>query len=177
MKNSRPCQQVVAKLRKLVVLSSTFAIAPFAAIAGDESEASLSQTNSVLFETGSRIKQSIDDQSSQIIVIDRHEIERSGESSAADLLRNLSLNSRGSFRPQSGSSIQGVAELDLYGIGSGNTLLLIDGRRMTKNAFTGDSHDLTTIALASIERIEIIPKGASATYGANAVAGVVNIIT
>ena len=48
---------------------------------------------------------------------------------------------------------------------------------MTKSPFSGRSHDLTSIALASIERIEILPRGASALYGGDAVSAVVNIIT
>lgn len=166
----------VSQLKKVVLLASSLVIAPLKAAAPMVS----SGTNEPIISTkwtGSRIERQQAISSSPLVVITRKEIEQSGENSAADLLRHITLNSTGSFRPQSGSSVQSVAELDIHGIGSQYTLILIDGRRMTKSPFSGRSHDLTSIALASIERIEILPRGASALYGGDAVSAVVNIIT
>jgi iron complex outermembrane recepter protein len=127
--------------------------------------------------TGSRIKRSEAAGALPVTVITRSQIEMSGESSAADLLRNTTFNSAGSFRPQSGSSAQGVAQLNLRGIGAGRTLILVDGRRLPKSPSTGSSQDLNAIPLGAIERIEILTDGASAVYGSDALGGVVNIIT
>jgi iron complex outermembrane receptor protein len=166
----------VSQIKKIVLLASSIAIAPFAA-ADSKPTNNSENPDSLTRSTASRINSERLVGSSPLLVITRKEIEQSGENSAADLLRHITLNSAGSFRPQSGSSIQSVAELDIHGIGSQYTLILIDGRRMTKSPFNGRFHDLTSIALASIERIEILPKGASSLYGGDAVSAVVNIIT
>jgi outer membrane receptor protein involved in Fe transport len=77
----------------------------------------------------------------------------------------------------------GVSGVSLRGLGSGSTLVLVDGRRVTqagernRGSGTGQGFvDLNTIPLGLIERIEVITDGASAIYGADAVAGVINIV-
>ena len=127
--------------------------------------------------TGSRIKRTDFEGALPVTVIDREQIELSGESNAADFLRNLTFNSSGSFRPQSGSSAQGTASINLRGIGSSRTLVLVDGRRLPKSPSTGSNQDLNTVPMGAIERIEILSDGASAVYGSDAMGGVINIIT
>ncbi len=127
--------------------------------------------------TGSRIKRADVEGSLPITVIDRQDIDASGDTSVADFLRNTTFNSFGSFRPQSGSSAQSFAGLSLRGIGAGRTLVLIDGRRAPASPTTGQGQDLNSIPLAAVERIEILSDGASAIYGSDAIGGVVNIIT
>ena len=72
----------------------------------------------------------------------------------------------------------GSTQVNLRGLGVNRTLVLLNGRRMV-NSGTGanSSVDLNTIPVSVIERIEVLKDGASAVYGADAVAGVVNIIT
>jgi iron complex outermembrane recepter protein len=127
--------------------------------------------------TGSRIKRADVEGSLPVTVIDRQDIDASGDTSVADFLRNTTFNSFGSFRPQSGSSAQSFASLSLRGIGAGRTLVLIDGRRAPASPTTGQGQDLNSIPLAAVERIEILSDGASAIYGSDAIGGVVNIIT
>ena len=127
--------------------------------------------------TGSRIKRVELEGALPVTVIDRQQIELSGESSAADLLRSLTFNSFGSFRPQSGSSAQGTSSVSLRGIGSSRTLVLVDGRRLPKSPSTGSNQDLNQIPLGAIERVEVLSDGASAIYGSDAIGGVINIIT
>ncbi|MEX0900597.1 MAG: TonB-dependent receptor [Gammaproteobacteria bacterium] len=127
--------------------------------------------------TGSRIKRADIEGALPVTVIDRNQIELSGETSVADLLRNTTFNSFGSFRPASGSSAQSWAGLSLRGLGEGRTLILIDGRRAPVAPQIGGAQDLNTIPLAAVERIEILSDGASAIYGTDAIGGVVNIIT
>ena len=127
--------------------------------------------------TGSRIKRADVEGALPVTVISREDIELSGELNVADLLRNTTFNSFGSFRPRSGSSGQATATLSLRGIGSGRTLILIDGRRAPLSASGGNSQDLNAIPLAAIERVEVLSDGASAIYGSDAIGGVVNIIT
>uniref|UniRef100_UPI0013D73DF0 TonB-dependent receptor plug domain-containing protein n=1 Tax=Enterobacter cloacae TaxID=550 RepID=UPI0013D73DF0 len=81
--------------------------------------------------------------------------------------------------PNSSNSARGdVGSINLRNLGVGNTLVLLNGRRVV-NGGTGanSSVDLNMIPVAMIERIEVLKDGASAIYGADAVAGVVNIIT
>lgn len=127
--------------------------------------------------TGSRIKRADVEGALPVTVIDRQQLELSGDTSVADFLRNTTFNSFGSFRPQSGSSAQSFAGLSLRGLGTGRTLILIDGRRAPTAPNVGSAQDLNSIPLAAVERIEILSDGASAIYGTDAIGGVVNIIT
>lgn len=127
--------------------------------------------------TGSRIKRTDVEGALPIQVIDRQQIELSGTTSVADLLRQQPINSAGSFRPQSGSTGQSFAGLSLRALGSGRTLILVDGRRAPNAPNIGTAQDLNSVPLGAVERIEILSDGASAIYGADAIGGVVNIIT
>lgn len=126
--------------------------------------------------TGSRISRADIEGAVPVTVIDRATIDASGKTSVSDLLRDTTFSSFGNFRPQSGSSAQAVSDVDLRGIGSDRTLVLIDGRRAPYAPSTGTNADLNTIPLAAVERIEILSDGASALYGSDAIGGVVNII-
>ena len=127
--------------------------------------------------TGSRLSRADIEGAMPVVVIDRAEIEASGEVSVSDYLRTTNFSSTGQFRPQSGSSAQSGAFADLRGLGSQRTLVLIDGHRAPKAPFAASGQDLNVIPLAAVERIEILTDGASAIYGADAVGGVINIIT
>lgn len=127
--------------------------------------------------TGSRLKRAEIEGAVPVIVIDRATIDASGDVSVADVLRDSTFASFGNFKPQSGSSAQSLATIDLRGIGSGRTLVLIDGRRAPTNPMAASSGtDLNAIPLAAVERIEILSDGASAIYGSDAIGGVVNVI-
>lgn len=144
------------------------------AFAQDEGEA---QTLDRIEVTGSRLKRADIEGASPVIVIDRAQIESSGDISVADLLRDSTFASFGNFKPQSGSSAQSLATIDLRGVGSGRTLVLIDGRRAPTNPMSASSGaDVNAIPLAAVDRIEILSDGASAVYGSDAIGGVVNII-
>ncbi len=128
--------------------------------------------------TGSRLKRAEIEGSLPVTVLDRAAIDASGEVSVADYLRTTNFSSTGQFRPQSGSSAQAGAFADLRGLGGQRTLVLIDGHRAPKAPFAaGSGTDLNAIPLAAVERIEVLTDGASAVYGADAVGGVINIIT
>jgi iron complex outermembrane recepter protein len=126
--------------------------------------------------TGSRIKRADIEGAVPVTVLTRAQIDASGKVSVADVLRETTFASFGNFRPQSGSSAQATADIDLRGIGSDRTLVLIDGRRAPYAPSTGQAADLNTIPLAAVERIEILSDGASALYGSDAIGGVVNVI-
>lgn len=153
--------------------ASTFAAVPAFAQETEESAATLD----TIEVTGSRIKRADIEGALPITVINRAQIDASGEISVADYLRGTTFNSFGSIRPQSGSSAQANAGVSLRGLGSGRTLILVDGRRAPVAAATGTFQDINAIPLAAVERIEILSDGASAIYGSDAIGGVINIIT
>jgi iron complex outermembrane receptor protein len=131
--------------------------------------------------TGSHISVVNASTTGPITLIDRETIDRSGATSLEALLQQLPL-SAGYAGNQSnaywGVNGNGSTHVNLRGLGINRTLVLLDGHRLT-NGGTGANAavDLNAIPLAIVERIEIFRDGASAIYGADAVAGVVNIIT
>ena len=127
--------------------------------------------------TGSRIKRVDAEGALPITTISREELEASGATTVAEFMRTVTFASAGNFRPQSGSSAQSFAGVDLRGLGSARTLVLIDGRRLPKAPNVGDSVDLNSVPMAAIEKVEILTDGASAVYGSDAIGGVVNFIT
>ncbi|MBK1686311.1 TonB-dependent receptor [Rubrivivax gelatinosus] len=133
--------------------------------------------------TGSRIKRTEDEGALPVQVISREEIAKSGATTAAEVMRNLSANSGGLSDGGSintgGYDQKGFNSANLRGIGTSSTLVLLNGRRMANFASPGDDAgvDLNSIPAAAIERIEVLLDGASAIYGTDAVSGVINFIT
>jgi iron complex outermembrane receptor protein len=127
--------------------------------------------------TGSRLSRADIEGALPIATITREDIDRSGFTSVGELLRNTTFNSMGAFRAQSGSSAQALVAVDLRGLGSERTLVLIDGRRAPKAPFAPSAQDLNAVPIAMVERIEVLRDGASSIYGSDAIAGVINIIT
>ncbi len=127
--------------------------------------------------TGSRIQRVDIEGPAPVTVISRDDIDASGDISVAEVLRGSTFNSFGSFKPSSGSSAQSQAVVSLRGLGSGRTLVLLDGRRVANApAFSGTGQNLNTLPLAAVERIEILRDSASAIYGSDAIGGVINVI-
>ncbi|MFK5857508.1 MAG: TonB-dependent receptor [Bacteroidota bacterium] len=106
-----------------------------------------------------------------VTIIEREELLASGVNDIGDLLQRLPSFSGSPLGTRTNNGGNGSVFVDLRGIGSGRTLVLIDGRR------TVDGGDFQSIPAAMIQRVEILKEGASAIYGADAIAGVVNIIT
>ncbi len=130
--------------------------------------------------TGSRIKQVDMETSSPVTVLTAADIQMTGEATVADVLNNSSVNSFGSWRGTSGygSGASATSNVEMRGLPSKYTLILLDGRRMPgTSSSSGASADTSRIPMAIVERIEILREGASAVYGSDAVAGVINIIT
>jgi len=128
--------------------------------------------------TGSNIYRSEAESALPVQVITREDIERSGSTTVAELMSRVSANVLGQNDQLSISSFRppGLSSVNLRGIGSGDTLVLLNGRRVANYAFDGSAVDVNSIPLAAVERVEILKDGASAIYGTDAVAGVVNFI-
>ncbi len=131
------------------------------------------------YVTGSRILRSTTETSSPITTITREQIDATGNVSISYVIRNISANNFGSFYERSGvaGGALGNSGVDLRGLGSGRTLVLLDGRRWAKSAGRdGNVANLNLIPLVAVERIEVLRDSASAIYGSDAIAGVINII-
>jgi iron complex outermembrane recepter protein len=177
--------------------SATFAIAyaltgtPSAALAQDTAPPAAAQGEQSIIVTGSRIRRDPLDQEQPVVFVDRADLDRTGLTSTAEVLQRLpssggALNSRfnnsGNFGnpPDGGGVGAGASEVDLRYLSSRRTLVLVDGLRFVNGASASGvpgSTDLNSIPESMIERIEVLQAGASAIYGSDAIAGVVNIIT
>ncbi len=134
--------------------------------------------------TGSSIKRIDAETALPVQVITRQEIDRTGAQTVEELLKTISAVASANSTPQamsSGANTASVSTVSLRGLGGQRTLLLINGRRATVfggvPGGTGDTAvDVNSIPLSAIERIEVLKDGASAIYGSDAVAGVINFI-
>jgi outer membrane receptor protein involved in Fe transport len=134
--------------------------------------------------TGSRIARSADFESpSPIITVDREALVKSGYNNLQQVLEKLPASGNGTFSTRGNnqdSTSNGGAAISLRGLGADATLVLVNGRRVSISPFANEILtnfvDINSIPVAAIERIEVLKDGASAVYGSDAVAGVVNIV-
>jgi iron complex outermembrane receptor protein len=134
--------------------------------------------------TGSNLKQTDKEGPAPVTVMTAQDIKNTGATTVADLMKfvpSMGSDTNQDFGSGSGFA-KGVATASLRGLGSSSTLVLLNGRRVTPAPYadpnTGNSvlYDLNSIPVAAIERIEILQDGASAVYGSDAIAGVINFI-
>lgn len=130
--------------------------------------------------TGTRIRGA--GVSSDIITLDRDAIVEAGQIDLGEAVRSLPQNFSGGQNPGVGSgaglvnsNVNSASSANLRGLGPDATLTLLNGHRLPyDSAFAGV--DISAIPLAAVDRIELVPDGASALYGSDAVAGVVNVV-
>lgn len=134
-----------------------------------ESTTETAKTLDAIQVTGSRVARVETETASPVVIIDRAAIEQTGKLTLGDLIQELPAVSGAATNPQvNNGGGDGASTVELRGLGSERTLLLINGRRIVNN-------DLNSIPSSAVERIEVLMSGASAVYGSDAVAGVVNI--
>ncbi len=132
--------------------------------------------------TGSNIKRVDNETAAPIETITREDIQQSGLNTISDVVRRITANSNGTVGDSftNGFAGGGATAISLRGLGSNNTLVLINGRRLANTGLADDGQysfvDLNQIPFDLVERIEVLKDGASAIYGSDAVAGVVNVI-
>lgn len=131
--------------------------------------------------TGSLIKRSDAETPSPVQVVTAEELKNSGYTDISEVLRNISANGQGTLSQGfSGAFAAGASGVALRGLTVGATLTLIDGERMVGYPLTDDGErnfvDVTQIPFAAVEQVQVLKDGASAEYGSDALAGVVNII-
>ncbi len=174
-------------VRTAVRSALLLALAPVAAQAQSPAGESMEE----IHVTGSRIRQSGAISQQPVFTLDRTAIERTGVANIGDVLQqmttsgkglNAKFNSSGNFGypPDGGGIGAGSAQIDLRNLESKRVLVLVDGVRWVNESSASGvsgSADLNTIPLSIIERVEVLEDGASAIYGSDAIAGVINIIT
>ena len=125
--------------------------------------------------TGSRIPMAALEGTSPVTVLGSKDIKTDGVRNVESLLNNLPQV----FAAQTGNVVNGAtgtATVDLRGLGSNRTLVLVNGKRLPQGSPSSTAADLNQIPAALIKRVEVLTGGAGAVYGADAVAGVVNFI-
>ncbi|WP_425995746.1 TonB-dependent receptor plug domain-containing protein [Caulobacter sp. DWR1-3-2b1] len=131
--------------------------------------------------TGSLFRRTDTETPSPVTVLTNESLERAGITTATDAIRSVSADGAGSIGTgfQSGFSAGGSA-VSLRGLGVSSTLVLVDGLRSANFPINDDGHnayvDLNSIPFSLIDRIEVLKDGASSSYGADAIGGVVNLI-
>ncbi|MBL8265361.1 TonB-dependent receptor [Steroidobacter sp.] len=165
-----------ARQRFRVAQASGQAVTPAAASTPASSGSEDPVAAEEIIVTGSRIARAGYDQPTPVTVIGAEAIERSGFSNVSDILNRtpqvgVGLGSSNSyFNADAGASF-----INLRGLGTNRTLVLVNGRRRVSGTQLSSAVDLTTIPSNLIGNIEVITGGAAAVYGADAVTGVVNV--
>ena len=138
------------------------------------------QEPSDIVVTGSLFRRTDTETPSPVTVLTSDTLAKAGITTASDAIRSISADSAGSIGTgfQSGFSAGGSA-VSLRGLGVSSTLVLVDGLRSTNFPLNDDGHnayvDLNSLPFSLVDRIEVLKDGASSTYGADAIGGVVNI--
>jgi outer membrane receptor protein involved in Fe transport len=125
--------------------------------------------------TGTRLRSPNLESASPVTVVTAEEFALTGTTRVEDLINSLPQVFAGQGGNVSNGST-GTATLDLRGLGSERTLVLVNGRRMAPGTPSTSSPDINMIPAALIERVDVLTGGASSVYGADAVAGVVNFV-
>ncbi|MBV1908705.1 MAG: TonB-dependent receptor [Kangiellaceae bacterium] len=177
MNNLNKRSPIAVAIRAALFATATISAVSAPTVYAAEQDEEATEQNRVIV-TGSRIRREGFESPSPVTVINAEQIERSGVSALGDILANLPQLDSTFTSQNSGSSIgtSGVGLLDLRGLGTARTLVLIDGRRHVAGSSGSGSVDVNSIPAIMIERVEIITGANAAVYGADAVTGVVNFI-
>lgn len=168
-------KSLLGKAIRFAMLAAPVSVAGFSSVAVAQEETARVERIEV---TGSRIQRQDMETASPITVIDAAAIRMEGFTSVDQLLQAQTSMAGAAVGSTTNNGADGVAQVDLRGMGSQRTLVLLNGRRMVNSGSGADSAvDLNAIPVAMIARVEILKDGASAVYGSDAIAGVVNIIT
>jgi len=132
----------------------------------------------VIIVTGSRIQRSELEAATPVSVVDAGAIERSGQTNVSEVLRRQPIFSTGVSAGNTNFNTQGngLNLLDLRGLGVDRTLVLLNGKRVVAGAGNTSAVDTNMIPTDLLQRVETITGGASAIYGSDAMAGVVNFV-
>ncbi len=176
---------IIAKAVKLALFASAslaFTTTAYAAEEGSEEEQEEQAETEVVTVVGSRLKRNHVEGASPVLIITGDDMKKQGHTTVYDALNDLTINTGVQIEgPEfSGGFTPDIRTLNIRGFGVGNSLTLINGRRVANYpaAYQGSSSAVNfgAIPQAAIERIEVLSGGGSSIYGSDAVAGVVNIV-
>ncbi|MEG0883229.1 MAG: TonB-dependent receptor, partial [Janthinobacterium sp.] len=160
-------------------MAAALSVASQSAVAQDAQDAQIQRVE----VTGSSIKRIAAEGALPVTVLTAEAIRTSGATSVTDLVKKLS-SAQGATTESSsvGGSTFGFSGISVHNVGETRTLVLLNGKRLAQfggQTLTGFAagFDLNSIPISAIERVELLTDGASALYGADAIAGVVNFIT
>jgi len=165
-----------SKFRKaigLATLSASMSLLPVTSVLAE-------QELEEVVVTGSFIKGTPEDAALPVDVITRNDLEDVGSPSIMEMVRNLSVTNgnigeTNQFDTRGGQGNEGVSTVNLRGLGSARTLVLVNGKRHVSTESIGV--DISAIPSMAIGRVEVLKDGAAALYGSDAIAGVMNFIT
>ena len=159
------------------VAGTGIAFAQDAAPAAQAPAADQAKTLDRIEVTGSRIRRVDAENASPVVTIDRAAIEKTGKLTIGDLVQELPNIAGAATNPNvNNGGGTGASTVDLRGLGSQRTLVLINGRRALHTGGADGGADVNAIPASAVERIEVLTVGASSVYGSDAIAGVVNFI-
>ncbi|HVF34933.1 MAG TPA: TonB-dependent receptor, partial [Candidatus Saccharimonadia bacterium] len=161
-------------LRKAVLtaLYGTTALPAAPAVLAQDQDRDDADTLDTITVVGSRIKRTDIETSQPVFVLEREDLQRTGLTSIGDILQDLA-NVGPTLNTTFNNGGNGATQVDLRNLGPNRTLVLVNGRRWVSSL--GGAVDLNTIPTSAIERVEVLKDGASAIYGSDAIAGVINI--
>lgn len=162
-------------IRSAAIIAGIALLVPGAAAFAQADEASNDETIDEIIVTGSRLKRRDFSSPSPIATIDRDALLNSGQSTLESTLNQMP-QVIPHFDRTSNNPGNGTSTINLRGLGSNRTLVLLNGRRVAPSG-VGTSVDVNNLPQVLIDRVEIITGGATTVYGSDAVAGVVNFIT
>jgi iron complex outermembrane receptor protein len=177
IRTSMLLKSVTAALALLWIVNAGAQSAPPQATTAASDESQLQE----VIVTGSLIRRTESETPSPMQIVTAKDIEDSGYTTISDVLRNISANGQGTLSQSfNGAFATGGSGVALRGLTVEGTLTLIDGHRMVGYPLTDDGErnfvDVSSIPFNAVERVEVLKDGASAEYGSDAIAGVVNII-
>jgi iron complex outermembrane receptor protein len=166
----------VNRVLKMAV-AYTLAAASSMALAQTPAPSAVTELETVIV-TGSYIKGTVEDAALPVDVITSEDLQKQGSPTMVDLIKSIPAvqGTVGESNQFGSAASAGSSSINLRGLGSQRTLVLLNGRRLA-NAPTGIGVDVNLLPSAAIERVEVLKDGAAATYGSDAIAGVVNFIT
>ena len=169
----------ITKITKAIKLAAAFGTAASAIVATPHvlaEEAAEDDSVERISVTGSRIKRSEFESASPISVFDSKQILATGVTSVDEFLKDIPAFSGFQLGASTNNGNDGQKKVDLRGLEFNRTLVLINGRRQVGDVNDDGAVDINSVPIGMVKRIEVLKDGASTIYGADAIAGVVNII-
>jgi iron complex outermembrane receptor protein len=176
-----PLAVAIAQIIAAGAFSAAFAAPAIAQQTATDSGTQANQPMARVEVTGSYIRRADAETPSPVQVISSADLKNSGYTSVAEVLQHITANGAGTLSQTfQGGFAAGGSGISLRGLNDNATLVLIDGHRMAPYPLADDGSrsfvDISNIPFEAVERIEILKDGASAVYGSDAMAGVVNVI-